>query len=50
MQDQSTPLHWAATQGHVEVAKALLAKGANVNAINEVWLLNDDMSFVDIRL
>ena len=35
-QDKSTPLHLAAHKGHAEVAKALLAAGANVHAMDKV--------------
>ena len=31
----NTPLHWAATQGDVEIVNALLQGGANPNALNE---------------
>ena len=31
-----TPLHWAAYNGHVEIARLLLQNGADVNAINNV--------------
>lgn len=31
----ATPLHWAAFKGHVDVAKVLLKKGANVNAVTK---------------
>jgi ankyrin repeat protein len=34
-QDGSTPLHFAAWKGHVAVAEALLAAGADVNAANQ---------------
>ena len=30
--DGMTPLHWAAQEGHKDVAKLLLANGADVNA------------------
>jgi ankyrin repeat protein len=30
--DGWTPLHWAAHKGYLEVAKILLARGADVNA------------------
>ncbi len=32
--DGNTPLHWAAQEGHEDVAKFLLTSGANVNARN----------------
>ncbi|XP_073367274.1 uncharacterized protein [Aegilops tauschii subsp. strangulata] len=32
----STPLHWAATGGNCEIVKALLSKGANVDALCEL--------------
>jgi len=35
-QDKATPLHLAATNGHAEVAKTLLAAGANVHATGAV--------------
>ena len=35
-QNELTPLHMAADCGHVEVAKALMAAGANVDATNNV--------------
>ncbi|MBE1301752.1 MAG: hypothetical protein GJ680_17830 [Alteromonadaceae bacterium] len=31
----ATPLHWAAFKGHVDVAKVLLRKEANVNAVTK---------------
>ena len=31
-----TPLHWAAFMGHTDVAKLLLANGADVNATNDI--------------
>ena len=33
--DFSTPLHWAAWKNQVEVARVLLAAGADVNAVNQ---------------
>ncbi len=33
--DDMTPLHYAALNGHTEVAKVLLAAGASVNATDE---------------
>ena len=35
-QDQETPLHRAADNGHEEVVEVLLAKGASVNAVDKV--------------
>jgi ankyrin repeat protein len=35
-QDGWTPLHVASEEGHLEVAGALLAKGANMEAKNNV--------------
>jgi hypothetical protein len=35
-QKKLTPLHWAAVGGHAEVAKVLLAAGANVHASDKV--------------
>ena len=35
-QDGSTPLHFAADNGHVEVARLLINHKANVNAVNKV--------------
>ena len=32
-EEAATPLHWAAYKGHKEIAKLLIAKGANVNAM-----------------
>ena len=32
--NEKAPLHWAAQGGHLEVAKFLIAKGANVNELN----------------
>ena len=39
MQRVRTPLHWAAENGHTEVAKLLLAAGAKVDAVNQVNLM-----------
>ena len=36
LQWQQTPLHDAVLGGHIEVIKILLAKGADINAKNEV--------------
>ena len=36
LQWQQTPLHYAVLYGHIEVIKILLAKGADINAKNEV--------------
>ena len=33
--DKDTPLHWVASEGHIEVVKILLAEGADVNACNK---------------
>ena len=30
-----TPLHWAAGEGHNEIAELLIANGANVNSLND---------------
>ena len=35
-QDKNTPLHWAADQGHKDVAELLLGHKADVNSVNEV--------------
>ena len=34
-EDGQTPLHWVATQGHCEIVKYLIEKGADVNAKDE---------------
>ena len=36
MQDGLTPLHWAAHNNHVSVVELLLAKGADVEALDKV--------------
>ena len=36
LQFNNTPLHWAANNGHTAVCELLIAKGANVNALNNV--------------
>jgi hypothetical protein len=33
----STPLHWAARNGHIEIARLLLQNGADVNAKDTSW-------------
>ncbi len=33
--DGGTPLHWAAKNGHKDVAELLIAKGADMNARNK---------------
>ena len=38
MQDKYTPLHIAAREGHKEVMKVLLDRGANPNALDVVSL------------
>ena len=40
MQDGGTPLHYAAGNGHVDVAKVLLSEGAAVDAVDKVIILN----------
>ena len=35
-QDGDTPLHKASREGHLDVVKELLSKGANVDALNNV--------------
>jgi len=35
-QGKNTPLHWAVANEHVEVAKVLLASGANVHGKDDV--------------
>ena len=36
VQDQATPLHYAATEGNFEIAKKLLEKEADVNVKDKV--------------
>ena len=36
-EDNQTPLHYASWHGHFEVAKLLLANGANINARTKLW-------------
>ena len=36
VQDQTTPLHYAAAKGHSDIVKVLLEKEANVNAKKKV--------------
>ena len=38
-QDGWTPLHKAASNGHVEIAQMLMDKGANIEATDEVQLV-----------
>jgi hypothetical protein len=35
MQDSRTPLHWAASAGHIDVATYLLANGAEVDKVDD---------------
>ena len=40
LQDELTPLLWAANMGHVEVARLLIEKGAKIEAkdkVRRVW-------------
>jgi len=42
MQEQATPLHVAAYQGHLGVVKLLMAHKANVDALDKVHYKNYD--------
>jgi len=44
-----TALHWAATNGHLEVVKLLLKNKADVNVVeNEVRYITNDLFFTII--
>ena len=36
LQDHQTPLHWAASEGHTDIVKIMIEKGADVNAKDKV--------------
>lgn len=36
--NKSSPLHWAAQQGHLEAVKELVNGGADINATTNSWL------------
>ena len=44
MSDGSTPLHWAAFGGHIEIISDLLAHNANPNIINSEGLSAFDLA------
>ena len=39
IQDNDTPLHWAAFYGHNDVADVLIKAGARIDAINNVSII-----------
>ena len=42
LKDGSTPLHNASYQGHVEIVGLLLDQGANIEAMHNVSVFDDD--------
>ena len=57
LQDQQTPLHLAAREGHISIVKLLLAEGADVNVMDNVvsvWydpicVLNSYLSYIYVQ-
>ena len=45
--DNNTPLHWAAENGHINIVKFLILKGANKNAKNKKGKREYDLTQLD---